>query len=140
MRTEAEQAKAVAALQGALRRVYEFLSAHHFRTIDDIVVGAKVQPAEARASVSTLVKAGLLEAQMASKGEVYRPAPCVVEQRAKPAGPRPKEATAWIETELEAALTDRGHPLHESARAFLRRLLSGLSQAQLDAFIEDAED
>ncbi len=130
MKTEAEQEKAAAALQGALRSVWEFLSHHHFRTIDDMIVGAKVQPAEARAAVSSLVKAGLIEAQRTAKGEVYRPAPCAVDARVPPAKPRQKEPAAWLETELEAALADSGHALHASAIAFVRRLpLAGIATA-----------
>lgn len=138
MRTEGEQAKAVAALQGALRSVWQFLSHHHFRTIDDIIVAAKVQPAEARAAVTSLVKAGLIEAQRTASGEVYRPAPCAIEERVKPAGPRAPEPPAWLETELQAAAADQGHPLHVSAVAFLRRVLAGMKQAALDALADDA--
>lgn len=119
MRTEAEQTKAVAALQGALRRVWDFLRLHHFRTMDDIVIGAKLQPAEARAAVSSLVKAGLIEAQTAKKGEVYRPAPCAVDAKEAPPRKAERPETVWTENELRAALSDPGNPLHESAKALL---------------------
>ena len=138
MRTEADQAKAAAALQGALRRVYDFLQHHHFRTMDDIIVAAKVQPAEARAAVSSLVKAGLIEAQRTAKGEVWRPAPCAVDARVPPAEPRQKEPTAWLGTELGAALADSGHALHRSALAFVRRLpLAAIASAPMGAPADD---
>lgn len=138
MITEAQRDALASALVGAPRKVYDFLAVNHWRTEADVVIGARVQPAEARGALSALEKHGLLEQVAGKRGVLWRPAPCTIEERVKPGPPPDPEPTSWYESELEAALKDKGHALHASAVVFVRRLLSGVSQDVLDE-IDDGD-
>lgn len=133
---EAAREAAAADIQGLARAVYTHLRSHHYKTAPEIAASIRSAPAQVDAALAALSRAGLVESATIKRGVVWRPAAvAIVDPEAAPAAP--PEPVAWLETELEAAVADAGHPLHASAVILVIRLVRLMPPDALSVVLKD---
>lgn len=139
LQTEAALAAHVEALPGRARAIFDHLAQHHFLSATQIAKALKVSAHDVDTTLRGLAGFGLVEGvTKAGHGVLWRPSPCLVEEKVKP-GERPApEPEPWTASELQGALQDGRHPLHVEARALFVDALAGLDPQALASIVDEA--